>query len=429
MDHYVLVPHHGAGRGRLARSGRAAVYCVADPAATAALIGWCQLVGDRPAGDTLDELADLVARSAVSAVAAFVIDGHAIEAFTVGGAPVMVDGTRRLADGPAPQREHLDNATSVELAMSQGPADPYLALESGVVAADGFSLRHSPVGPMPWGSLRDEAGAEPMAAAEAMAAAEPMVPLAAAEPTTPPAPAEQAPEPVMAPEPAAPPEPEPELLTEAMPPVVMADEAPPNIVSLLQGEDDLPEAMPLPVAGGPAPSIAAPMPPDDAPVGDATGTEVRVQGLRCARDHFNDPRARFCAVCGIAMHQASFVLTEDVRPPLGVITFADGTFYRITGNLVFGRDPEEDPAVKSGQAMAAVLVDPANTISRTHAEVRALDWDVYLVDRGSTNGTFVWNPPAQQWDRLAPDEPRVIEPGAQISFGRLVAAFDSGLRP
>ena len=129
------------------------------------------------------------------------------------------------------------------------------------------------------------------------------------------------------------------------------------------------------------------------------------------------------------MHQASFVLTEDVRPPLGVITFADGTFYAISGNLVFGRDPDDDPAIRAGTASPAVLVDPANTISRVHAEVAAIEWDVYLVDRGSTNGTFVWNAPAQQWDRLAPDQPRVIEPGAQVSFGRLVAAFDSGLRP
>jgi len=76
-----------------------------------------------------------------------------------------------------------------------------------------------------------------------------------------------------------------------------------------------------------------------------------------------------------------------------------------------------------------VLLDSQNTLSRVHAEVRATERDVYLLDRGSTNGTFVWNPGAQQWERLAPDQPRVIEPGAQISFGRLVAAFDSGLRP
>jgi hypothetical protein len=216
---------------------------------------------------------------------------------------------------------------------------------------------------------------------------------------------------------------------------------PEGLVSLLDTDgDDLPDAAPLPVAGGPAP-VADPLAPTaESPAVAATAEQpvaatatapggVRVAGLRCSRDHFNDPRARFCAVCGIAMHQASFVLTEDVRPALGVITFADGTFYTVTGNLVFGRDPDDDPAIRAGSSSPAVLVDPQNTISRVHAEVRAIEWDVYLVDRGSTNGTFVWNAGAQQWERLVQDQPRLIEPGAQISFGRLVAAFDSGLRP
>jgi hypothetical protein len=248
-----------------------------------------------------------------------------------------------------------------------------------------------------------------------------------------------------------------EELADAGEPEVSIDpgvvETPAGVVSLLAGADDeLPPAEPLPIAGGP-PADPAGLPADEptlapaanaaaereappdapteamAPTPAAQPGHVTVSGLRCARGHFNDPRARFCATCGIAMHQASFVLTEDVRPPLGVITFADGTFYSVAGNLVFGRDPADDPAVRTGDAAPATLVDPANTISRVHAEVRAIDWDVYLVDRGSTNGTFVWNAAAQQWDRLAPDQPRIIEPGAQISFGRLVAAFDSGLRP
>ena len=33
MDHLVLIPHFGHGRGRLARHGRAVVYAVADPVA------------------------------------------------------------------------------------------------------------------------------------------------------------------------------------------------------------------------------------------------------------------------------------------------------------------------------------------------------------------------------------------------------------
>jgi hypothetical protein len=441
MDHLVLIPHFGHGRGRLARNGRAVVYAVADPVANAAFASWCALVGDRPAADALDDLGRLLPRSAVSALAAFVADGDALEVLTAGGAPITVDGDP-LADGPAPQRRRLTVATAVELMTSGTLADdPLLDFVEGVVAADGFTLRRRAAGPTPWSVAEPaEPAAAPVADPTEAAPAVGSAPVQAGMPGGAGAMAGAA----------AAAAPSADELAELGEPEVSIDpgvvETPAGVVSLLAGaDDDLPAAEPLPVAGGPAPDsgIAAPeasdspepgAPPDAATEPMAVTPAARpghvtVSGLRCARGHFNDPRARFCATCGIAMHQASFVLTEDVRPPLGVITFADGTFYSVAGNLVFGRDPDDDPAIRSGEATAATLVDPANTISRVHAEVRAIEWDVYLVDRGSTNGTFVWNAAAQQWDRLAPDQPRVIEPGAQISFGRLVAAFDSGLRP
>lgn len=430
MDHLVLIPHFGNGRGRLARHGRTTVYAVADPVASAAIASWCSLVGDRPASDALDDLSRLLQRSAVSAIAAFVADDGGIEVLAAGSAPITVDGAP-LADHPAPARRRLTDAAVVQLlATGQLADDPLLDFVEGVVAADGFTLRRSAAGPTPW---EDEA---PMAAAMGAGVEQPAMaeaPAASDAPAMGEAPAMGMPpatEPAMAAE-------EPEV---SLDPGVV--NTPAGVVSLLAGDvDDLPDAEPLPIAGGPAPVAGATPAAAPAPGADPNaGTEpipvttprpghVTVAGLRCARDHFNDPRARFCATCGIAMHQASFVLTEDVRPPLGVVTFADGTFYSVAGNLVFGRDPEDDPSIRSGAAAPAMLVDPANTISRVHAEIRAVDWDVYLVDRGSTNGTFVWNAGAQQWDRLAPDQPRIIEPGAQISFGRLVAAYDSGLRP
>jgi hypothetical protein len=448
MDHLALIPHFGNGRGRLARHGRAVVYSVADPVASAAVASWCTFVGDRPAGDALDDLGRILQRSAISALAAFVEDGDGLEVLTAGGAPISADGAP-LAGTQLPHRQRVTAASIELLATGTLADDPLLDFVEGVVAADGFSLRRSAAAPAPWA---DAGGA--MAQSAPAAAAQPAAEQPA--PTEVPPPADTA-APAMAGMPggagvmagaaAAAGVPSADELAAMGEPEVMIDpgvvETPAGVVSLLAGDDDLPAAEPLPIAGGPAPEpgpMAAPAPAADGTPGPAA-TEpvavtpapqpghVMVAGLRCARGHFNDPRARFCATCGIAMHQASFVLTEDVRPPLGVITFADGTFYSVAGNLVFGRDPEDDPAIRAGAATPATLVDPQNTISRVHAEVRAIDWDVYLVDRGSTNGTFVWNAAAQQWDRLVPDQPRVIEPGAQISFGRLVAAFDSGLRP
>jgi hypothetical protein len=155
---------------------------------------------------------------------------------------------------------------------------------------------------------------------------------------------------------------------------------------------------------------------------------VKVKGLVCSRGHFNDPRTRFCAICGIAMHQTSFILTEDIRPPLGVLVMSDGSYHTLVTSLVFGRDPDDDPEVREGRAQGVTLIDPGNTISRVHAEIRAVDWDVHIVDHGSTNGTFLWNGERQQWDRLVPNQPVALSPGSHVAFGRLTATFESSAR-
>lgn len=128
------------------------------------------------------------------------------------------------------------------------------------------------------------------------------------------------------------------------------------------------------------------------------------------------------------MHQTSFILTEDVRPPLGVLVMSDGAYHTLVTSLVFGRDPDDDPEVREGRAQGVTLIDPGNTISRIHAEIRAVDWDVHIVDHGSTNGTFVWSAERQQWDRLTPNQPVPLAPGSHVAFGRLTATYESSNR-
>ncbi len=424
MEHYVLAPHHGAGRGRLCRHGRAAVFFVADPAAAASLVGWCRLVGERPADAALGELQRLAGSPGVTAVAAFVLDEGGVTALVYGGVPLFVqrgEGRSPVPNpvGQAPSVVSLGAVDALDVEVAMSPNDPLIELENGVVAADGFSLRHVVIAPPPWAATP----ATPAAAAADVGAeaaggtgGAPVVAPAEAEPPPPP----------VEPQPA-PAEPAPAMAASApaaTPPAAAAN----NMLMSLHGpDDDLPRTEPLPIAGGQGHSHDHGH--NNAAAAPANPHEVRVQGLRCSRNHFNDPRARFCAVCGIAMHQASFVLSEDVRPPLGVLVFSDGSFHNLVHSLVFGRDPDDDPRVRSGEAIGVTLVDPGNTISRVHAEVRAVEWDVQLVDRGSTNGTFVWVPTHQQWDRLAPNQPRTLEPGAQVAFGRLTATFESSLRP
>ena len=416
MQSFTLIPQQGAGRGRLVRVGSTVLYSAGDAAAATTLIGWCRLVGDRSAEDVMNELSRLAAGAAgLGPFCAVVVGDHGLDVLSQGGVPLQAHsarGAEPVGDG----QTHLHDVTALDLLIGDSPIDTLLSLDDGVVAADGFSLRAKTVTPLPWGPA-------PAASGQVVAAASAPVPAPAAAA----APAETA-------------------------------HMPAAMVSLQQisAGDDLPAAAPLPMASPAAPApapaaapaaaaaapLAAPQPaPAPAPADmaataampaaapSASGPQpVKVKGLVCARGHFNDPRTRFCATCGIAMHQTSFILTEDVRPPLGVLVMSDGAYHTLVTSLVFGRDPDDDPEVREGRAQGVTLIDPGNTISRVHAEIRAVDWDVHIVDHGSTNGTFIWSAERQQWDRLTPDQSVPLQPGSHVAFGRLTATYESSNR-
>src|SRR5262249_31922247 len=44
-----------------------------------------------------------------------------------------------------------------------------------------------------------------------------------------------------------------------------------------------------------------------------------IRGVYCKNGHFDDPEARFCAVCGISMNQKTLVPQSGLRPPLGLL--------------------------------------------------------------------------------------------------------------
>lgn len=151
---------------------------------------------------------------------------------------------------------------------------------------------------------------------------------------------------------------------------------------------------------------------------------VVVKGFKCARDHLNDPRVSFCAVCGIRMDQLTCVLTDGVRPPLGLLLLDDGTSFVLDNDCVLGREPEHADAVARG-ARPVRLEDASGGMSRAHAEIRLIDWDVTVVDGGSTNGTHVRQPAHQDWTRAIPGHPVKLTPGAQVQLGGRVVTFDS----
>ncbi|WP_280315216.1 FHA domain-containing protein [Nocardia abscessus] len=179
-------------------------------------------------------------------------------------------------------------------------------------------------------------------------------------------------------------------------------------------------------------NLAETMVPSAEVVADALGStgsntlghRVIVHGFQCARHHHNDPRVSFCAVCGIRMDQLTCVLSEGVRPPLGVLLLDDGTSFVLDNDCVLGREPEHSEAVARG-ARPVRLEDSSGGMSRAHAEIRLVDWDVTVVDGGSTNGTHIRHSGRQDWVRAVPGHPVTLAPGAQIQLGGRVLTFDS----
>jgi pSer/pThr/pTyr-binding forkhead associated (FHA) protein len=154
----------------------------------------------------------------------------------------------------------------------------------------------------------------------------------------------------------------------------------------------------------------------------------QVQGVICARGHFNDPNSPFCATCGISMVQQTHNLVEGPRPPLGVLVLDDGSTYVVDRDIVVGREPDTDAGVAAGDVRGIALPDPERAISRVHARVTLHGWEVRVADAGSANGTFVATRDATQWTPVAPNAPVTLTPGMHVLVGPRVLSFDSHRR-
>ncbi len=182
-------------------------------------------------------------------------------------------------------------------------------------------------------------------------------------------------------------------------------------------EEEVPEREPLPVDLNPG-EVRAP---------DQSTHEIMVQGVLCSRGHFNDPRSRYCSSCGISMVQNTQVLTPGPRPPLGVLVFEDGATFSLAQDYVVGRQPEVSEAVQQGLALPLPVDDPERSISRAHAELRLVDWDVHLINLSATNGSFVWDEHQRQWVPIPTGQSVLLAAGMRVALGRRSAVFESSL--
>jgi hypothetical protein len=193
------------------------------------------------------------------------------------------------------------------------------------------------------------------------------------------------------------------------------------LVQAAAGVPQAPEREPLPIAA-PPPEPAPEVAPASHPLADHG---IQVLGVYCKNGHFDDPSARYCAICGISMAQLTLVPRPGPRPPLGVLVLDDGSIFSLETDYVIGRDPSRDERVAAGDARPLRLEDSQGLISRAHVQIRLDGWQVQVVDLGSANGTGIWGPGESAW-RAAPRlTPVPIRPGTQIGFGQRQLRYES----
>ncbi len=219
-----------------------------------------------------------------------------------------------------------------------------------------------------------------------------------------------------------------------MPPIRSTTPSPPaqvqstTTVSAVQPAMPVGEPAPLePVAPPPiathAPTSEPVAPPVVAPPSPATPAPIGVQptevwGVRCKKGHFNDPEARYCAICGLHMLQDRAVRVKGPRPVLGYLVFDDGKTYKLDMDYVIGRNPGGHEAVQRGEARPLVFGADEDVISEVHARITLRDWDVLVSDCRSLYGTYVWAPGASAWERLGPETPVKLNAGSQVMLAQ-----------
>lgn len=181
----------------------------------------------------------------------------------------------------------------------------------------------------------------------------------------------------------------------------------PALLDIIPG---LSGAASAPATPGPAPSTPEPAPDTVMGVRPVT-TRQQVLAISCPQGHPNPPTTSTCRECGAAVTYSE--PAPATRPRLGVLRFSTGQTVELDQSVLIGRNPTV--ARVAGLDLPTIVpLDSTNRgISRTHAEVRLDDWNVLLVDLGSSNGTFAMIPGRAE-ARLEADAPFPLVPGTVV---------------
>ncbi|HET9647652.1 MAG TPA: FHA domain-containing protein, partial [Microlunatus sp.] len=92
----------------------------------------------------------------------------------------------------------------------------------------------------------------------------------------------------------------------------------------------------------------------------------------------------------------------------------DGREIEVDGLILLGRNPQARPGEE--HASLIKIADTTRTVSKSHLEIGLNSSGLYVVDRGSTNGSTVTAVNGLS-KRCTPGDPVQVEPDSIVSFG------------
>ncbi len=341
-----------------------------------------------------------------------ILDGTGTSTWTEHTAPITADVSIRWSavEAPTPELSVAELDESPEFPEADPEPDPVDQTPAAPV---------SPVTEMPEPTAITTV---PEARQETPAQVSPVQPPEEPEPPTPPAP----------PAPTAPRTmPDPNLLGTDQVDIVAAEtpepiEAPPPVV--LKTAAAPPQAPDRAEAPDPdltldADEIRRSLPEKPPPAPPVNSPLVTARVCPCSAP--SPLSAEFCTTCGSSMRREGVTIEQVPRPLLGYLVLDDGVRLPLEDSFVLGRNVPEVVEIADRQYPGISIDSPSKQVSKTHLEVRLVDWTVNVVDLDSANGTYIDDAEGHSPKRLRPNVVEQLAPGDNVHFGDRSFAFEA----